>query len=180
MTTQALRFFDQVRFYPVTEAELDQQREAFRHGKAQIRIEEQTFSLACYEQFLADNAQSIAEFKARQQVAFAAEVALWQGEEAQLAELAEQVCDNEAIPEGHHPVEADISGNIWKLLVEPGQQVKSGEPLVIVEAMKMEFAIHAPMDGVVQSIKCKAGRPVQAGEALLYTEAIDSCEAVCN
>ena len=68
-------------------------------------------------------------------------------------------------------VEADISGNIWKLLVEPGQSVKAGEPLLIVEAMKMEFSIYAPVDGVVSRISCKAGRPVQAGDALLYIEA---------
>jgi urea carboxylase len=68
-------------------------------------------------------------------------------------------------------VEADISGNIWKLLVEPGQSVKAGEPLLIVEAMKMEFAIYAPVAGVVSRISCKAGRPVQAGDALLYIEA---------
>ena len=43
--------------------------------------------------------------------------------------------------------------------------------LLIVEAMKMEFAIHAPVDGVVSRISCKAGRPVQAGDALLYIEA---------
>lgn len=100
-------------------------------------------------------------------MAFAAEVALWQGEEAQLAELAEQVSDNEAILEGHHPVEADISGNIWKLLVEPGQEVKAGEPLLIVEAMKMEFAIHAPMDGWCRASSARrVGRYRRGGPAL--------------
>lgn len=166
-----LRFFDQVKFYPVSEAELDVLREQFREGKAQIRIEEEIFSLGAYEQFIDDNQQSIAEFKDRQQAAFTREVALWQNEEQQLAELADAVTDVEAIPEDHHAVEADISGNIWKLLVEPGQSVKAGEALLIVEAMKMEFAIYAPVDGVVSRISCKAGRPVQAGDALLYIEA---------
>lgn len=40
-----MRFFDQVKFYPVSEAELDVLREQFREGKAQIRIEEEIFSL---------------------------------------------------------------------------------------------------------------------------------------
>ena len=174
-----LRFFDQVRFYPVSEAELDEQREAFRHGKLSLRIEEESFSLAEHEQFLADNAQSIANFKARQQLAFVEEVARWQSEEQQLAELAENLMECEPLVEGEHAVEADISGNIWKLLVEPGQNVKAGEPLLIVEAMKMEFAVHAPFDGVVQSIKCRAGRPVQAGEPLLYLKAQEADEVVC-
>ncbi len=175
-----LRFFDQVKFYPVSEAELDLQREAFRHGKLTLRIEEEIFSLAEHEQFLADNAQSIADFKARQQLAFTKEVALWQNEEQQLAELAESSSDAEPLLEGQHAVEADISGNIWKLLVEPGQRVKAGEPLLIVEAMKMEFAVHAPFDGLVQSIKCKAGRPVQAGDALIYLQADTESELVCD
>ena len=85
----------------------------------------------------------------------------------------------EPLVEGEHAVEADISGNIWKLLVEPGQNVKAGEPLLIVEAMKMEFAVHAPFDGVVQSIKCRVGRPVQAGEPLLYLKAQEADEVVC-
>jgi len=174
-----LRFFDQVRFYPVSEAELDEQREAFRHGKLSLRIEEESFSLAEHEQFLSDNAQSIANFKARQQLAFVEEVARWQSEEQQLAELAENLMECEPLVEGEHAVEADISGNIWKLLVEPGQNVKAGEPLLIVEAMKMEFAVHAPFDGVVQSIKCRAGRPVQAGEPLLYLKAQEADEVVC-
>lgn len=166
-----LRFFDQVEFYPVSEAELDVLREQFREGKAQIRIEEEIFSLGAYEKFIEDNQQSIAAFKSRQQEAFTREVALWQSEEQQLAELGEITSESDAIPENHHAVEADISGNIWKLLVEPGQSVKAGEALLIVEAMKMEFAIHAPVDGVVSRISCKAGRPVQAGDALLYIEA---------
>lgn len=166
-----LKFFDQVRFYPVSEAELTQMREDFRVGKAQIRIEHEVFSLAEHEQFLAENADSIAAFKARQQAAFTEEVARWQNEEQQLAELADVVVEEDALPENHHPVEADISGNIWKLLVEPGQRVQAGDPLLIVEAMKMEFNVYAPLDGQVSRIICKAGRPVQAGEALLYIEA---------
>ena len=166
-----LRFFDQVKFYPVSEAELDVLREQFREGKAQIRIEEEIFSLGAYEQFIEENQQSIDAFKSRQQEAFTREVALWQSEEQQLAELGEALGEEEGIPEDHQAVEADISGNIWKLLVEPGQSVKAGEPLLIVEAMKMEFSIYAPVDGVVSRISCKAGRPVQAGDALLYIEA---------
>src|SRR5690606_38993027 len=58
-----LKFFDRVRYYPVTEAELIVQREAFREGRLSIRIEEDTFSLADHQQFLHDNAASIAAFK---------------------------------------------------------------------------------------------------------------------
>ena len=83
----------------------------------------------------------------------------------------EQAPEPAAVAAHLQPVEAEISGNIWKLLVEEGQSVQAGEPLLIVEAMKMEFSIYAPVDGVVSRISCKAGRPVQAGDALLYIEA---------
>ena len=43
-------------------------------------------------------------------------------------------------------------------------------PLLIVEAMKMEFAIYAPVDGVVSTLLCQQGRQVQAGDALLHLE----------
>jgi urea carboxylase len=44
-----------------------------------------------------------------------------------------------------------VPGNIWKVLVEAGQHVKAGDPLAIVESMKMEFTVTAPEDGEVLS-----------------------------
>ncbi|HET9870481.1 MAG TPA: 5-oxoprolinase/urea amidolyase family protein, partial [bacterium] len=72
-----LRFFDQVRFYPVSEAELTVQREAFREGRAALRIEEEVFDLDGYEAFLRRNRPGIEAFRKRQKAAFAREVARW-------------------------------------------------------------------------------------------------------
>ncbi len=58
-----LRFFDQVRFYPVSEAELTQLRDDFREGRATIRIEETVFDFPQHLQFLRDNAADIADFQ---------------------------------------------------------------------------------------------------------------------
>jgi len=165
-----LRFFDQVRFYKVTEQELTALRESFTEGRGQICIEEGHFNQAEHEAFLAAEADSIAAFKERQQAAFAAEVARWQQEEAFTANSVQIDSQIVALAEGHHSVEAEISGNIWKLLVRSGQTVKAGDPLLIVEAMKMEFAIYAPVDGVVSTLLCQQGRQVQAGDALLHLE----------
>ncbi len=165
-----LRFFDQVKFYPVSEAELDAQREAFREGKLQVRIETETFDLASYDAFLTDNAASIADFQARQQLAYAAEVAHWQASGSYEASSNDSAPAVELDLDGH-VVAADISGNIWKLLVEAGKAVEAGEPLLIVEAMKMEFAIHAPVSGIVRALHCQPGRPVNAGDPLLVIAA---------
>lgn len=165
-----LRFFDQVKFYPVSEAELDAQREAFREGKLQVRIDSETFDLASYDAFLAENAASIAAFKERQQLAYAVEVAHWQASGSYEASSNDSAPAAELDLDGH-VVAADISGNIWKLLVEAGKAVEAGDPLLIVEAMKMEFAIHAPVAGIVRALHCQPGRPVNAGDPLLVIDA---------
>lgn len=165
-----LRFFDQVQFYPVSEAELEIQREAFREGKLAVQISEEWFELAEYERFLSANAASIASFKARQQQAFTAEVAHWQQSGGFEAISNEQPPASDELDLDGHVVAADISGNIWKLLVEAGKAVEAGDPLLIVEAMKMEFAIHAPIAGTVRSLHCQQGRPVSAGDPLLVIE----------
>lgn len=72
-----LEFFDQIRFFPVTPAELIQWREAVANGTRELRIEPATFDLAAYRQFLEDNAGSIELFGDRQRAAFEAERLRW-------------------------------------------------------------------------------------------------------
>ncbi len=166
-----LRFFDQVRFYPVNESELETLREDFREGRAAIRIEETTFDFAAHTRFLADHAEDIASFRQRQSTAFDAEVARWQ-----LEEETAPLPDDDPLPppveidEHARQVSADMSGSIWKVLVKPGDRVQSGQPLIIVEAMKMELAIPAPQAGRVKRIACQPGKPVSPGDALLWLE----------
>jgi urea carboxylase len=166
-----LKFFDQVRYYEVTEEELTEQREAFREGRLTIRIEESYFDLGEHEQFLQDNAESISAFKRRQQIAFTEEVALWQADEEAHVDAALQTKTSEQPVEVDGlAVTADISGNIWKLLVEPGQTVEADQPLLIVEAMKMEFAVNAERAGRISSVHCAPGKQVNAGDLLLVLE----------
>src|SRR5262249_14978033 len=80
-----LRFFDQLRFYPVSEKELLEFREAFPRGRAKLSIEPTTFRLADYQAFLRKNRDSIAAFKSKQQAAFEAERERW----AELPQAAE-------------------------------------------------------------------------------------------
>ncbi len=54
--------------------------------------------------------------------------------------------------------------------MKPGDEVTEGQPLIIVEAMKMELAIHAPQAGTVKRIGCHPGHPVSPGDALLWLE----------
>lgn len=119
-----LRFFDQVRFYPVSEQELDEQREAFREGRMQVRIEESEFDFAAYTDFTADNAGAIADFQHRQQQAFSAEVARWRSDddeaEAQLLPpVEEDAIDGDL-------VSADLNGSVWKIWWNRGRRWRPG------------------------------------------------------
>src|SRR4029077_21247084 len=72
-----LRFFDQIRFYPMGAAELLRYRADFLQGKVELAVREETFRLRDYHAFLAAQHDSIAAFKARQQAAFEAERERW-------------------------------------------------------------------------------------------------------
>ena len=161
-----LRLFDQVRFYPVSEAELDEFREAFREGRAQIRIEQTEFDFAAYNRFIADNAADIAAFQRQQKAAFDAEVELWKDDDPSAAQALTSTSHDDADLDGHL-VAAEMSGSVWKVLVEPGQHVEAGTPLLVVEAMKMELAVTAPVAGTVKSLRCAPGKAVTPGDALL-------------
>ncbi|MBA4683356.1 MAG: urea carboxylase, partial [Pseudomonas sp.] len=161
-----LRFFDQVRFYPVSEAELDQFREAFREGRAQIRIEQSEFDFAAYNRFIADNAADIEAFQRQQKAAFDAEVELWKDDDPSAAQALSAITEDDADLDGHL-VAAEMSGSVWKVLVEPGQYVEAGTPLLVVEAMKMELAVTAPVAGTIKSLRCTPGKAVTPGDALL-------------
>ncbi len=167
-----LRFFDQVRFFPVSEEELLKIREDFPLGRYQLKIEETTFSLREYNQFLADSSASITAFKTQQQASFDAERERWrasgQAEYASDLTVAEAAPDSELdLPENGRAIASHVAGNVWKVEVEAGAVVKQGDPLVIVESMKMEFAVTAPCDGHIHKVFCREGGQVSAGQDLL-------------
>jgi 3-methylcrotonyl-CoA carboxylase alpha subunit len=62
---------------------------------------------------------------------------------------------------------APMPGRVIRLLVEPGSRVRRGEPLVVVEAMKMEHTVAAPADGVVAAVRCAVGDLVEEGAELI-------------
>lgn len=69
---------------------------------------------------------------------------------------------------GGEPQKAPLAGNIWKVLVQPGQQVAEGDVVIILEAMKMETEVRAPKAGVIGSVTTSEGAAVKVGDTL-YT-----------
>ncbi|WP_369187425.1 5-oxoprolinase/urea amidolyase family protein [Streptomyces sp. R08] len=166
-----LRFFDRIKWYPVEPDELLELRADITSGRFVPRIEEGTFSLAEYEAFLAEHADSIAEFRSRQQTAFGAEREAWEAAgEFTRAEAAAAPTPPQAevtVPAGGRLVEAEFAASVWQLNVAPGDEVTAGQPLLALEAMKMESRVHAPMAGVVTEILARPGDQVEAGTALV-------------
>ncbi len=67
-----------------------------------------------------------------------------------------------------------MNGTMVTLLVEPGTEVKADDPLLVMEAMKMEHTIRAPGDGVVRAFYYQSGDLVDGGAELLDFEANES------
>ncbi|MDE2619716.1 MAG: urea carboxylase [Sphingomonadales bacterium] len=176
-----LRFFDRIRFFPVSHEELVEWRRDFPLGRRSIRIDEGEFRLADYRRFLADNAGSIAAFQQGREAAFAAERADWEvrGEFSRVAALtAESEAGGDGgaaagavlVPEGCEVVEAPFGGVLWAWTVEDGARVEAGDTIAVIEAMKMESPVIAPVSGRVRARYVAERQAVNPGAALLAVE----------
>ena len=74
------------------------------------------------------------------------------------------------VSKGQDLVKSPMPGNIWKIEVKEGQEVKAGDVLLILEAMKMENEILAPRDGLVSEIPVKEGDTVNTGDDLVVID----------
>ncbi len=68
-------------------------------------------------------------------------------------------------------IRADMVGLVYRILVSEGQQVAAGEQILLLEAMKMEMAVGAPVAGTVSKILVREGDAVQPGDLLLELDA---------
>ena len=67
---------------------------------------------------------------------------------------------------GSVKIEAGASGKVFKIETKPGDAVKRGDTVLVLEVMKMETPVVAPQDGTVRSIDVTEGKPVEAGDLL--------------
>ncbi len=173
-----LRFFDQVQFYEVSEAELRAQRADYALGRLHLDVKEDVFDYRAYTEGLKVAEAEIQAFQRRQKSAFNEELSRWHSEfqssnEAPASPGAESLDggmgdglgEDWAAELGVH-VKADISGNIWHIAVSVGEAVEVGTSLGTLEAMKMEFSLVSESSGIVKEIRCQKGVPVKQGESL--------------
>ncbi|MEM6615747.1 MAG: urea carboxylase [Pseudomonadota bacterium] len=164
-----LRFFDQIRFFEVDEDDLLDMREAFPHGRYDVRIEESVLSMADYRAELTRNADAISRFQSQRQTAFNAERAHW--EENGLLTFDETVevppeAERTALTVGEISVDAPVPGSVWQVFVKPGQIVDAGDTVAVLESMKMEIPVRASHRGRVKVVSMQQGAPVQGGDRL--------------
>jgi len=174
-----LRFFDQIRFFPVSHVELTRIRKEFLHGNYELRIEETTFKLADYHEFLQSHSAEISAFKHKQQQAFEAERHRWVEtgqDQIQAAEQGSSVGNDgeDAIPEGCIPLRAAMPGSVWKCLGEVGIELKPGQVAFILEAMKMEIPVPSPERVFWVKTLVSEGKTVSKGQTLAWVRPIHS------
>lgn len=171
-----LRFFDQLRFYPVRAEELLRLRDDVPLGRHKLAIEEKVFRFADYEVFLEEHAAEIAAFRDKQQAAFKEERRRWEEAGLSMDAPAEEVGEDEAvvIPDGCHTLDSPVTGSVWKIDAEPGARLVSGSAVLILEAMKMEIALET--DDAIEIIEILAieGASVKAGQALVIVKLLQS------
>ncbi|MEQ9366277.1 MAG: carboxyltransferase domain-containing protein, partial [Leptospirales bacterium] len=180
-----LRFFDEIRFFPVSPEELLDFRADFLTGRVGLKIEAQRFNAAAYNKFLADNQSDIAGFKRSQQAAFEAERERWRDlqppaasdHEAAGVGVPERPRD---LPDHIEAIESPMHGNVWKILASPGTRVTSGDEILVLEAMKMEVAVQAPCGGTVAEVLCAAGDPAKPGQILVLLDTRDEANATAE
>ncbi len=166
-----LRFFDQIRFFPVTHEELADWRRDFPYGRRELRIDTEVFRLADYRQFLLAHRASIESFQARRQVAFNAECEEWE----RRSELTRNdgtagttlVQSSVDVPDGAEVVEAPLGGNIWKIYVQPGDRIEKGTVIAAIEAMKTECSVPSPSTGLVRAVYIRERQTVAPGTPMI-------------
>eukprot|EP01133_Synstelium_polycarpum_P010966 gene10966-12775_t len=168
-----LRFFDQIRFYPVSADELVQIRRDFPLGRFELSIEHSQLNLTDYQAFLAQEAESIGAFRGQQQRAFNAERERWiaSGQaHFDSEELAAPQGADTPLQANEYSIDSHIAGNLWQVQVSAGERVAAGDVLVILESMKMEIPVVAPFAGTVREIPVQPGSGIGAGQRVVVLE----------
>ena len=164
-----LRFFDQIRFYPVSEDEIEKIRVDFPKGNYPIKIEETTFSLNEYQQFVESNKSDIDEFTSQRDQAFDEELQRWvESGQINFESDIPEIIDNDQVelPKGGEFIDSPVSGSLWQWHIDEGQEVEAGQLVAVVESMKMEIEITAPVDGKIHQCLKQAGDSIMAGRPI--------------
>jgi biotin carboxyl carrier protein len=88
---------------------------------------------------------------------------LWDEDEDVLLHWVDPYASNDLDDSSESALTAPMPGQVTRVHVQPGAQVKKGESLLVISAMKMEFLVSAPRDGMLEELLCKEGDVVTEG-----------------
>lgn len=165
--------FDQVEFYPVSEEEIDAFTEQMLAGKFPVEIIDSVFDHEQYIRWIQENSESIDAFHKTQDGEKMEEFSrLIQVSNAELAsgKTGPELTEEDQFDENAEMVYSEYSGRFWKSLVATGDEVKKGQALIVVEAMKTEMMVVATREGKVAKILHKNGDMVDAGDLVAVIE----------
>lgn len=69
-------------------------------------------------------------------------------------------------------VVAPLTGTVWKIVAKAGDRLDEGDEILILESMKMEIPVEAPVDGVLLELKVTEGQPVNEAQVLAVMEEV--------
>src|ERR1044072_4074926 len=90
--------------------------------------------------------------------------------EEPIAQLLAPMGIKDALTHKVNDIKAPMPGLVLKVLVEPGQTIHKGDPVLVLEAMKMENVFKSAADAIVKAIKVAPGTAVEKGEVLIVLE----------
>lgn len=166
-----LSMFDQIEYYPVSEEALEKRVEQVENGRYLVEIEESVFDHGEYVKWLKANEKSIEAYRQKQREG--------NDEFARLISVANAELESASAVQDVNPDEfgdnavmvyAEVAGRFWKSCVMEGDQVASGSGVVILEAMKTEMVVNAPVSGKVVKIFASNGQMVEAGDLVAVIE----------
>ena len=163
-----LRTFDQIRFYPVSDIQMDTLLAAEDGGWSAVRISGGVFDLKAYQQFLASQAMEIGLFLARQTADFRREVARQPAFVARAPFCGPRISGQPEVPApGERGLVSHYSGVLRRWLVAVGDTVRQGTPLFVIEVMQTLSVVCSPDSGTVVRQRYTEGSQVTAGENAL-------------
>jgi len=169
-----LRNFDRIKYYEVSEEELTRLRKDFRNGRMPLRIEEGLFCMDEYNKLVTAVADEVTALKAKQKIAMQQQMAL-DAEQLSFVKNKAQDCgedDEHTLFKGKEDatLRSQVTGTVWELKRNHGDEVLKGDTIMVLEAMKMEYAVSAVKDGKITHIGVSVGDMVQQGAPLCLVE----------
>lgn len=169
-----LRMFDQIQFHLVSEEELVQLRQKFSRGDLVLDIKETTFSVEDYNVLLKSTKEDVEKFKLQQQLAqkLLIEADKTSTEVVNSEPVQSDISNNlEFLNPSQVPIFSEFAGSVWNIRVVEGQRICKGDVILELEAMKMEFPVRSPINGVISKICVDVSQLAKQGTLLAVIDA---------